>query len=60
MNYESNSITVEYIQWSDSNRKSSRTMDISNNFPCLFKTSQIFKIWWIYLYTAKHSKCLID
>lgn len=49
MNYGRNSITLEYIQWSDYNRKSSKTMDISNKSPCLFKTSNIYKMWWVYI-----------
>lgn len=36
MNYEANSITLEYIQWSDYTSKSSK-INISNKSLCLFK-----------------------
>lgn len=44
MSYESNSISLEYIQWSDNNRKYSKTMAISMS-PCLFIILHICKMW---------------
>lgn len=51
MSDELNSITLEYIQWSDYNRKSSKTMDISNMSPYLFITLN---------FCTKLTKCLVD